>query len=102
MGRPSRVSDVRVPGPLAPFADVYKVRLKEQRLYAVDDRERAAPGGAPEPLARRTRHGHGGFDKPRSEAVLRFPSGRGGAKRVLVAEPSAPARSAEGGRRCGG
>ena len=30
MGRPSRVSDVRVPGPLAPFADVYKVRLKER------------------------------------------------------------------------
>jgi integrase/recombinase XerD len=28
MGRPSRVSDVRVPGPLAPFADAYKVRLR--------------------------------------------------------------------------
>jgi hypothetical protein len=30
MGRPSRVCDVRVPGPLAPFADAYKVRLRER------------------------------------------------------------------------
>ena len=93
MARPtSRVAGVEVPGPLVPFVPAYRARLRGVGLYAVDDGQSAAPGGASEPLDAGRRVCGGRSDRRTARAVLRC-APRRRTRRVLTSEPVAAARA---------